>query len=156
EDAVQEAEVVARALDQLVVVKADGDELLDVLLGDLRDRLLTEEWRDVDPQVALIADGRRCLPALRRQVANQPLPRFLDGHPLVTRGAGACGYELAQPGLGHLAGQAVSTPGCRDRTELARESAVPHSPLAVPRVALLEDAAGAVLALAAADCFVLK
>ena len=85
EDAVQEAEVVARALDRLIVVEADRDELLDVLLRDGPDLLPAEEGRDVDAEVALIADGGRRLPAPRDQVLDQPLPRLLDRHPLVDR-----------------------------------------------------------------------
>jgi hypothetical protein len=42
EDAVQEAEIVTCALDRLTMLKTGERELLDVVLGDPRDRLLAE------------------------------------------------------------------------------------------------------------------
>ena len=65
--------------------KTDRDELLDVLLRDVPDLLLAEERRDVYAEVALVTDGGRRLAAPRDQVLDQPLPRLLDGHPLVHR-----------------------------------------------------------------------
>ena len=112
-----------------------------------RDLLLAEERRDVDAEVALIADGGRRLPAPRDQLLDQPLARLLDRHPLIHRRDGDLGHQLAQPGLGHLPGQAVAAARRADRPELARDRPVPDAPLAIPGVALLEDAAGAVLAL---------
>jgi hypothetical protein len=150
EDAVQEAEVVARALDRLVVLEAGRDELLDVVLADLGDRLLAEEGPDVHAEIALIADRGRRLAAPGDEMLDQPLPRLRDGHPLVDRRDSDLGHQLSQPGFGHLPGQAVAAAGSADRPELSRDRPVPDTPLAVPGVALLEDAAGAVPALGAA------
>src|ERR1019366_4428013 len=67
-DAVQEAQVVARALDRLVAIEADRHELLNVLLRDVPDRLLAEEGHHMHAEVALVADGGRRLPALGDQM----------------------------------------------------------------------------------------
>ena len=144
EDAVQEAEVVARALDRLVVIEADRHELLYVLLRDVSDRLVAEERRHMHAEVALVAHRGRHLPALGDQLPDQPRTSLLDRHPLEQRRDRYLGHQLSQPGLGHLAGQAVAASRRADRPELAGDRPVPNAPLAIPGIALLEDAARAV------------
>jgi hypothetical protein len=68
--AVQEADVVARALDRLTGREADEDEIVNIVFADPGDRLLAEERRDMDPEVALVPRDRRDLPALRRELLN--------------------------------------------------------------------------------------
>ena len=95
-------------------------------------------------EVALVAHRGRHLPALGDQLPDQPRTSLLDRHPLEQRRDRDLGHQLSQPGLGHLAGQAVAASRRADRPELAGDRPVPNAPLAIPGIALLEDAARAV------------
>jgi hypothetical protein len=81
EDAVQEPQIVQRALDR-VLFEAHLDEVLDVIDSDVRDRRLPEVRDQMHGQVALIVLQRRILAVLRSQLLDQSRPDLFDAHAL--------------------------------------------------------------------------
>ena len=122
-------------------------ELLDVVLGDPRDRLLAEIRAQVNPQIALVSGGRGNLAAPGRKLPDQTLAGLGDGHALGHGRKRRLAHQFAQASFGHGPGQAIARARRTDWPELAGHLPVADPPLAVPRVSLLEDAAGAVASL---------